>query len=155
MLGTAAGQVWPQQGEIDIIEAIRGEPHLYYSLHSSNHHGGNPQHPPGSPTWMNTNLNENPLIAGLEWNVQDSKGQIDITWWMTWYESNMWKKTHTTFSLFSWGSQDYWDFYNSFNQGGFYLIVNLAEGGNWPGNNVFPDKQPQYMRIKSAKVYGF
>ena len=81
MLGTAAGKVWPHVGEIDIIEAVNGGPHLYHSLHSSNHHGGNPQHPEGSPTRMNTNLNENPLIAGLEWNVKDSKGQIDITWW--------------------------------------------------------------------------
>ena len=106
---------------------------------------------------MNSNFDENPLIAGLEWNIQDDKGQIDITWWMTWHDlgSNSWQKQHTTFSMFSWGNQDYWDFYDSFSNGGFHLVVNLAQGGNWPSNNIFPNKQAQYMHITSAKVYGF
>ena len=43
------------------------------SLHSSNFHGGNPQHPPESPYRMNADLTKDPLIAGLEWNVHDDQ----------------------------------------------------------------------------------
>ena len=37
---------------------------------------------------MNSNLDEydTELIAGFEWNVQSSKSQIDMTWWMSWYD---------------------------------------------------------------------
>ena len=52
--------------------------------------------------------------------------------------------------------QDYSEFYESFQNRGFHLIISLAEGGSFTGHNkVIVDGQPQYMRIKSAKVYGF
>ena len=55
--------------------------------------------------------------------------------------------------------QDYSEFYESFQKDGFYLIVNLAEGGDFTGRyrhyQVMVDGQPQYVRVKSAKVYSF
>ena len=83
--------------------------------------------------------------------------QVDITWWMSWFDqgSGSWRSDHTTKVLFKNGNNDYNDFYNSFNEEGFSLIINLAEGGDWPSNNVFQDGQPQKMKISSAKVYGF
>ena len=55
--------------------------------------------------------------------------------------------------------QDYSEFYESFQNRGFHLIISLAEGGSFTGHNrhneVMVDGQPQYVRIKSAKVYGF
>ena len=51
---------------------------------------------------------------------------------------------------------DYYDFFNSFNGEGFSLLINLAEGGVFPGTqDVLVDGQPQYVVVKSAKVYGF
>ena len=56
-------------------------------------------------------------------------------------------------------NQDYSQFYNAFQKDGLYLIVNLAEGGTFTGNKqrhkVMVDRQPQYVKIKSAKVYRF
>ena len=77
---------------------------------------------------------------------------------MTWYDlgSNSWKDAHSTKVLYKNGNNDYYDFYNSFNGEGFSLLINLAEGGDFPGtNDVFVDGQPQIMRISSVKVYGF
>ena len=55
--------------------------------------------------------------------------------------------------------QDYSEFYESFKKDGFYLIVNLAQGGKLTGHyhhsEVMADGEPQYVRVKSAKVYSF
>ena len=69
---------------------------------------------------------------------------------------------HSTKSLFrsSGAENDYNDFYNSFvNAPGFYAIINLAEGGEFPQvfdySNTFVDGQPQYLIVDSAKVYQY
>ena len=95
------------------------------------------------------------LICGFEWNLEN-QGQIDLTWWMTWYDlgSQNWKSEHSTLVIQQWN--DYWDFYNSFNGEGFSVLINLAEGGNFPGtSDALIDGQPQLLVVKSAKLYGF
>lgn len=91
-------------------------------------------------------------------NVRHEIGQIDLTWWMTWFDisSQSWVSHHTTKVLFEHGNNDYYDFYDSFNGEGFSLLLNLAEGGAMPGtHDTFVDGQPQFMQISSVKVYGF
>ena len=158
MLGTGNGHDWPKHGEIDIVEAVDGKPDIVMSLHSTNHNhnNGGSQHPPENPYRLqNVDLSQDVLISGFEWNLHHE--QIDLTWWFTWFDrsSNSWKSDHTTKVLSKYGNNDYYDFYNSFNGEGFSLLINLAEGGDWPSNDVFVDNKPQYMNIKSVKVYGF
>ena len=77
---------------------------------------------------------------------------------MSWYDlqSQNWKSEHSTLVLFESGNNDYYDFYNSFNGEGFSLLINLAEGGAFPGtSDALVDGQPQHIVVKSAKVYGF
>jgi len=158
MLGEGNGAGWPRHGEIDIVEAVNGVPRVVMSVHSTNHFGGAPQHPPNQPVDMRADFTKDPLIAGLEWNVQDSKGQIDLTWWMSWLDidTQQWKKAHTTLSLFKEGNNDYYDFYNSLNGEGFSLLINLAEGGVFPQTQeCLIDGAPQYVVVTSAKAYGF
>ena len=105
---------------------------------------------------MNADLVNNELISGFEWNVHDS--QIDMTWWMTWFDlgSQSWTSQHSTLVVQSGHGQDYHEFYDSFMGEGFSLLINLAEGGDMPGtNSVFQNGQPQYIVVKSAKAYGF
>jgi len=156
MLGNGNGAGWPAHGELDIVEMVNGKPNCVMSTHSSGHHGGNPMHPSGS-IYMNANLDTDELIAGFEWNLENSS-QIDMTWWMTWFDqgSQSWTSQHATLVVHSGQGQDYHEFYDSFMGEGFSLIINLAEGGDMPGtNSVFENGQPQYMVVKSVKAYGF
>lgn len=159
MLGTGNGWEWPKHGELDIVEAVNGNPTIVMSAHSTHHHNGEPQHPPNQPFRMNADFTEDQLIAGFEWNVQEEAGQIDMTWWMTWWDlsSQTWESKHSTLVIGSWdGNSDYWDFLGSFTGEGFSLLINLAEGGAMPGTDqVFVDGQPQYLVVHSAKAYHF
>merc|ERR1719186_522471 len=158
MLG-ADGRRWPNNGEIDIVELINGVPKVYMSTHSTHHYGGNAQHPPNNPFWLDTDMTQIPVIFGLEWNVQADRGQIDLTWWITYHDnpSQQWKSRHTTKSLFKYeGDADYSVFFDSFNGPGFYLLINLAQGGNWPGEHGASEvlnHGPQHVVVQSAKVY--
>ena len=156
MLGAGNGAGWPTKGEIDIVEVANGNPNVIMSAHSTNHHGGGPQHPGKNPIYMASDFTTTPLVCGMEWNIRDNIGQIDLTWWMSWNENGAWKEDHTTLSLFKNGNNDYYDFFNSFNGEGFSLLINLAEGGVFPGGpDCLVDGQPQYVVVQEAKVYGF
>jgi len=153
-----AGSNWPRCGEIDIMETFNGNSHIFMTTHSTNHFGGTSQHPvdaggaDGFP--MNADFTQTPLIAGLEWNVQST--QVDLTWWFTWCDAftQEWTSTHKTLVLTD--SNDKQDFYNSFTRNGFNVILNLAEGSEWLQDVSGMDiMNPQYMKISSAKVYGF
>ena len=149
---------WPHNGEIDIVEVADGKPKIIMTTHSTNHNKANGQHPPKSSYSANADFTRDPLIAGLEWNVQPDKGQIDLTWWMSWRDvsTRQWVKSHTTKSLFKNRNNDYEDFYNTFKNEGFALILNLAQGGAFPQRSpAIVHGQPQLMNISSVKVYGF
>merc|ERR1719232_33195 len=159
MLGSGNGAGWPKHGEIDIMESVNGAPKLYMTTHSTNHYGGNGQHPSkGGTLNVNSDFTKDPLVAGFEWNIREEVGQIDLTWWTTYFDqgSQSWQSYHTTLVLLKNGNNDYYDFLNSFNGEGFSLLINLAEGGVFPGtSDCLVDGQPQYIVVQSAKAYGF
>merc|ERR1719508_173047 len=158
----ADGQEWLDSGEIEIAKLRNGEPTVHMALHSANNHGVNGQHPPNSPVHLETDMSKIPVIFGLEWHVKADDGQIDLTWWITSFDvpSQQWKNEKTTKSLFKseGDAEDYAVFMKSFNEGGFYLLIDLAQGGDFTGvyDKDAPLKDgPQHVVIESAKVYGF
>ena len=52
------GHGWPHHGEIDIMEAINGDPKIHMATHSTNHHSGYPQHPPTNPYYVNADFTQ-------------------------------------------------------------------------------------------------
>merc|ERR1719186_244204 len=153
---------WPKNGEIDIVELRNGEPSVLMTLHSTNHHGAYGQNPPHNPLHLNTDMTKIPVIFGLEWHVKADEGQIDLTWWITSFDipSQQWKNEKTTKSLFKseGDTEDYAVFLKSFNEGGFYLLINLAQGGDFTGvydKDALLEDGPQHVVIESAKVYEF
>ena len=75
---------------------------------------------------------------------------------MSWYDiyHHKWVSEHTTKSLYAGVDKDYYGLHKSFSGEGFSLVINLAEGGDWPGHETFVDLIPHYMTVLSAKVYG-
>ena len=151
------GVYWPKHGEIDIALAMNGYPDIEMALHSTNHYGGYPQHPPLSPIHMSADLSRDPLAAGLEWNVLEDEGKIVLNWWISWFDqiSESWVTRNTSKALIEGTEDDYLDFYDSFTTDGFSLTIDLPEGGPMAPGPVLVDGQPQYMHISSVKVYGF
>ena len=46
------------------------------TVHSTNHNGGNGQHPSHSTFTANADFTEDPIIAGFEWNIRHEIGQV-------------------------------------------------------------------------------
>lgn len=109
---------WPKSGEIDIMEMIGKEPAKNYG---TLHFGPGP----GS-TQLGKNislskgiLNDSFHVFSLEWSKDEIKWLLD-------------GKIYSSFSKKDFGEINY-----PFNEA-FFLIINMAVGGNWPGN---PDKE--------------
>ena len=135
MLGGNIGSVgWPKSGEIDIMEMIGGagrEKTVYGTLHWDD--GGHkctcdkPGHSLSSGTFAD-DFHVYSILwtpASIKWFVDDQLfNTIDIT--------------PAALSEF---------------HENFFFIVNLAVGGNWPGNPDSSTKFPQYMIVDYIRVF--
>jgi beta-glucanase (GH16 family) len=124
---------WPASGEIDIMEHVGYLPDsLYGSLHTKlfNHIQGTQVTAGIASKTLNTDFHN----YGIEWDAE----KIDF-----YYDDYK----YLTFNNKHQGSEA-WPFDRS-----FYLILNIAVGGNWGGrmgvdNTIFPQEmQVDYVRI--------
>jgi|SRR6218665_6708 len=132
MLGINIDQVgWPKSGEIDILEYIGKEPHtVYTTLHMQDFHG---DHASSKKTNF-PKIEEGFHLYSVEW----TKDQMDF--WVDdqlVYTYNPEKKTENNWP---------------FNQP-FYIIVNMAVGGNFGGPEVDDRIFPQQYVVDYIKVY--
>ncbi|MEO7265664.1 MAG: family 16 glycosylhydrolase [Ferruginibacter sp.] len=124
---------WPKSGEIDIMENIGHEPSRTYG---TLHFGPGP----GSiQLGRNYNLpsgifNDQFHVFSLEWQ------QNSIKWFV---DGNL----YSTYTIADFGANNY-----PFNEN-FYLIINLAVGGNWPGNPDTATYFPQWLIVDYVRVY--
>ncbi|MDF2700137.1 MAG: glycosyl hydrolase family protein [Haloplasmataceae bacterium] len=128
---------WPSCGEIDIMEAIGHEPNKTYgTIHYGNPHsyfGGN-------TTIKNGTFADLYHVFGLEWEEHEIRWYLDG---VLFHKENNWFSKH----------KDINDEYPAPFNKNFYLILNFAVGGMWPGYPDETTKFPQEFRIDYVKVF--
>ncbi|WP_017584275.1 glycoside hydrolase family 16 protein [Nocardiopsis valliformis] len=128
------GTPWPDCGEIDIMENIGREPHLVHgSLHGPGYHGGNPltgsyMHPQG-------------------WSFADTFHTFAVDWYPG---SVTWSVNGIVYQTYTWQDTrgNPWVYDQP-----FFMILNVAVGGDWPGYPDGSTQFPQQMRVDYVRVY--
>jgi beta-glucanase (GH16 family) len=125
---------WPACGEIDIMENIGKEPAIVHAtLHA-------PNYPPAGYTASYTlpsgALSDDFHVFAVEWEAQQLRFYIDGTLYATDTQSASPSPTNWPFSTQP-----------------FFLLLNLAVGGDWPGNPDATTQFPQQMLVDYVRVY--
>lgn len=125
---------WPQSGEIDIMEKIgsgANERELHGTIHYWKDSEARYDYLGGS-TKTTQNLSDNFHVYEIEWD------ENKIIWRLDGNEYHRQDIRHSDFDEF---------------REKFYILLNVAVGGNWPG---YPDNTttfPQYMFVDWVRVY--
>lgn len=118
---------WPQCGEIDIMERINTDSLLYGTMHwNNNGHVSNGGKTTSSPSEYH--------VYDVEWNA------TSITWHI---DGVQYFKTDIAGNVNNTGAF----------HAPFFIILNLAVGGNWPGSTVDDTKFPARMYVDYVRVY--
>ncbi len=133
MLGADFPEVgWPNSGEIDIMEYVGKEPQTTYgTIHGPGYSGGAGI---GSPVEYDSDVADDYHVFGIEWEPNVIRWYVDG-------------------ELFYTASVDAlvgrkWVFDHD-----FFLLINVAVGGHWPGNPDETTTFPQQMHIDWIRVY--
>jgi beta-glucanase (GH16 family) len=124
---------WPKSGEIDLMELVGHEPNKVYG---TVHYGPGPGSIQISRgyTLPSGNFNDEFHVFSLEWKLDQIKFYVDGNLYSTVNKADVGTNT--------------WPFNED-----FYLIFNLAVGGNWPGNPDASTYFPQWMIVDYVRVY--
>jgi beta-glucanase (GH16 family) len=135
ILGDDIDQVsWPQCGEVDIMENVGSTPSTNYgSLHGPGYSGG--QDITGSYTMKGGTLADGYHVYALEWDASGVKFYFDDVNYETRGPADV-------------PAGDTWVYDHP-----FFVILNLAVGGYWPGDPDSSTKFPQTMRVDYVRVY--
>jgi beta-glucanase (GH16 family) len=137
MLGENIGSVgWPKCGEIDIMENIGKEP-------GTNHgslHGPSATNPTADLTATTTlpagrKLSKGFHVYAVEWEPDTVRFYLD-------------SKLYATSPSTQWPAGGTWVFNDR-----FFLILNVAVGGDWPGSPDATTMFPQTMLVDYVRVY--
>jgi beta-glucanase (GH16 family) len=135
MLGDDIQQVgWPRCGEIDIMENVGSGPWTVVgSLHGPGYSGGAPLH--GFYMLSNRNVADDYHVFAVEWEPEQIRFYVDDRLYETQTPDNR-------------PSGAKWVFDHP-----FFLILNLAIGGNWPGPPDDTTQFPKRMLVDYVRVY--
>jgi beta-glucanase (GH16 family) len=127
---------WPKCGEIDIMENIGKEPDkLHGSLHG-----------PGTTAYTSDLTSIFTLPAGQ--NFADDFHLYAVEWSPDIVRFYVDANLYATFRQSDWSSGGKWVFDHP-----FFIILNLAVGGDWPGPPDANTKFPQSMLVDYVRVY--
>ena len=137
MLGnnvTTAG--WPGCGEIDIMENIGKEPG---TVHGSLH---------GPSTTSRTSDATAPFSLPAGQNFADAFHLYAVEWEPSVVRFYVDSNLYATFTQSQWPSGGTWVFDHP-----FFIILNVAVGGSWPGSPDSATQFPQQMLVDYVRVY--
>ncbi|RTQ48982.1 glycosyl hydrolase family protein [Hymenobacter gummosus] len=128
MLGANIGQVgWPACGEIDVMEQVNADSRAYGTVHWDSNgyasYGGN------TPVAANVYH-----VYSVEWEPSYIRWFVDG---VKYHEINIAGNAG--------GTEEF--------QRPFFLLLNLAVAGNWPGQTVDESKLPAAMYVDYVRVY--
>jgi beta-glucanase (GH16 family) len=136
MMGVDPNNVgWPARGEIDIMENIGREPDtIHGTLHGPGYSGSNGI---GAPSKLGSGQRfaDDYHVFAIEWEKEAIR----------WYVDGKLYQTRTPADLPN-GSKWVYDH-------PFFLLLNLAVGGQWPGNPDGSTSFPQTMKVDYVRVY--
>ncbi|HVZ16477.1 MAG TPA: glycoside hydrolase family 16 protein [Terriglobales bacterium] len=132
MLGNDIEKVqWPECGEIDIMENIGKEPATVYgTLHGPGYFSVG-----GSYIFPKGRLADDFHVYAIEWEPTQIRFYIDDVLYTTKTKADL-------------PQGDRWPFDHN-----FFIILNVAVGGNWPGNPDETTVFPQTMLVDYVRVY--
>ena len=138
MLGDNIHEVkWPACGELDIMESIGKKPGtIYGSIHGTGF--------TGTKIGMAYTLPHSRVfgdafhVFGLIWSPKKIQYYVDDP-----------ANVYATFTPESLPAGGVWPF----DDGKYFLLLNLAVGGNWPGSPDASSKFPQEMLVDYVRVY--
>ncbi len=134
MLGANHSEVgWPACGEIDIMEMVGGQDREN-TVHGTvfwDHNGSNADY--GQPYTLPSGIFADAFhLFSVEWTPQS------IRWFVDGIQFNVIDITSAPLS----------EFHNK-----FFVILNLAVGGNWPGSPDATTQFPQQMEVDYVRMY--
>ncbi|MDB5197986.1 MAG: glycoside hydrolase family 16 protein [Flaviaesturariibacter sp.] len=124
---------WPRSGEIDLMELVGHEPNKAYGTLHFGPGPGSVQISRGY-TLPNGTFNDEFHVFSIEWKQDQIKFFVDNNLYSTVNKTDLNANTYP------------------FNEQ-FYLIFNLAVGGQWPGNPDATTTFPQRMIVDYVRVY--
>jgi beta-glucanase (GH16 family) len=137
MLGEDIPSVgWPKCGEIDIMENIGKEPAtIHGSLHGPSTTGRTSDLTAIFELPAGQSFADDFHLYAVEWEPDTVRFYVD---------SNL----YATFTSSQWPAGGIWVFNHP-----FFIILNLAVGGDWPGSPAASTKFPQSMLVDYVRVY--
>jgi beta-glucanase (GH16 family) len=137
LLGDDINRVdWPDCGEVDIMENIGREPGMVYgSLHAPSFADGTSDASKGTPLPGNKNYADDFHVYAAEWEPGIVRFYVDAN-------------NYATFTQSDWPKGGRWVFDHP-----FFIILNVAVGGDWPKNPDATSQFPQQMLVDYVRVY--
>jgi beta-glucanase (GH16 family) len=127
---------WPKSGEIDIMENIGREPTMVHgSLHGPSSSAPTSDETSTVSLPNNANFADDFHIYAVEWDPQQVKFFVD-------------SNNYATFQKANWPANGTWVFDHP-----FFILLNVAVGGNWPGAPDATTQFPQQMLVDYVRVY--
>jgi beta-glucanase (GH16 family) len=133
MLGADIGKKgWPACGEIDVMENLGHEPNkIYATLHGPGYSGASGLQKPH----LGKDYSDGFHDFAVEWDPKEIRFFVD-------------GEHYATQSPESLPPGGKWEFEKD-----FFLLLNLAVGGNWPGSPDEETKFPAEMKVDHVRVY--